>query len=599
MKLKPQFRNMEIGKVEDKTVTLSFSSEAPYERYWGNEILDHGNGAMDMTRLERNAPLLFNHDPDKVIGAVEKAWIENGKGMAKVRFGESKRAKEVLKDVEAGVLKNVSVGYQILEMVEEGKRNGLETYRVTKWQPLEVSIVSIPADTTVGIGRGLDAETEVKIQNKKEAIKMPEEVKTSKEDLTKVREEARKEERKRVSEIRAIGEKVGNEELARQFIDNGKSVDAFREAILEQFNPQPKVDTKSSEEVGMSDKEVRQYSIVRAINAMLNPTSRRAQEAAKFEFEVSEEAQSKFGVEARGVMVPFDVLKRNMVAGSVPGANVVSTDLMAGDFIELLRNRSAVINRASIMAGLNGNVAIPRQTSASTIQDLSETGAITASDLGLDQVTLSPKRTGGEVNYSKQLLAQSSIDVENLIRNDLIKEIALRIDYNAINGSGTANAPTGILNTTGVGLVSLGTNGAAPTWADIVALESKVEAANAGDEGAAAYIVNAKTNGYFKTTPKEPGYPTYMVDKGQMNGYQVAVSNQMPSNLTKGTGTNLSAIAFGNFSDLMIGFWGGIDLIVDPYTQKETGLVSVLADQFYDVAVRHPESFAVIKDAAV
>ncbi len=603
MKLKPQFRDGAFQLDEEaRTLTLSFSSDEPYERAWGWEILDHGPQSIDMTRLERGAPVLFNHDPDKVIGVVERAWIDGNKARATIRMGESEKAQEIYKDIKAGVLRNVSVGYQIQEMVKEGERDGVDVYRVTRWLPFEVSVVSIPADTTVGIGRELDAETEVKVQVKKGedtmTDKKQEQAVEPKVDVRAIESEARAAERKRVAEIQAIGERTGMAELARQFVENGKGVDEFRAAVLEQMDVKPKVQTKATDEIGMSEKEKRQFSLMRALQALANPGNRKLQDAARFEFEVSEEAQKRSGVQAQGILVPFDVLNRALTStGADTGSNTVATELMAGDFIELLRNRSAVINRATIMQGLQGNVAIPRQTAATTPQALTETGATTASDIALDQVTLTPRRVGAASAYSKQLLAQSSLDVESLIINDIVREIALEIDAACINGSGT-NEPTGLLNATGVNLVAIGANGGPVTWAHIVEMESLVEAANV-DPTTGAYVVNAKTNGYFKTTPKEAGMPVYLVENGMMNGYPVAVSNQMPSNLTKGTGTGLSALAFGNWTDMLIGFWGGIDITVDPYSAKDKGLVEIQADQFYDMALRHPESFSVIKDAVV
>lgn len=600
MKLTPQVRSAELAPVEDKRFSLSFSSTEPYERVWGWEILDHSPGAIDMTRLERGAPVLFNHDPDVVIGVVEKAWVDGNRARAVIRIGESAKAQEVLKDIQAGVLRNVSVGYQIQEMVKEGVRDGVDVYRVTKWQPFEVSVVSIPADTTVGIGRAFDAERDVTIIERSnfmtnEPNNKPAEPKV---DVQVIETEARAAERKRISEIQAIGERVGMTDLARQFIENGRSVDEFRAAVLEQFDARPKVQTKASDELGLSEKEKRRFSLLRAIQALANPGNRKLQDAARFEFEVSEEAQKRSGVQAQGILIPFEVLNRALTStGSDTGANTVATELMASDFIELLRNRSAVLERATIMQGLVGNVAIPRQIGATTAAALGETEATTASDLVLDQVTLSPRRVGAASAYSKQLLAQSSLDVESLIISDIVRQVALKIDAACIVGTGNKE-PIGLLNATGVNIVSIGQNGGPLTWAHIVQMEALVEAANVDPENG-AYVVNAKTNGYLKTKPKEAGTAVYLVEDGIMNGYPVVVSNQMPSNLTKGTGTNLSALAFGNWSDMLIGFWGGIDITVDPYTAKSNGLVEIQADQFYDMALRHPESFCVIKDAAV
>ncbi len=600
MKLKPQFRTASIGAVKDdeRTVELSFSSTAPYERYWGIEILDHSPGAIDMGRLESDAPLLFNHDRDVVIGVVEKAWVDGEKAYARVRFGNNAKAQEVYADVRDGILKNVSVGYRIHEMVLVEEKNDTPVYRVTKWEPFEVSIVSVPADPSVGIGRALE-ESEVNIQKGEKMAAKEEQKKSAEEtrqkvDVNAVKEEAMKKERERVREIMALGERFGQKELAQKAVDGGVGLDEFRKQILEKMETSKPIDTKSGSSagvIGMSEKEVRQYSLLRAIRALANPHDKRAQEAAKYEFEISQEAQRQSGLEAQGILVPLDVLARDLtVTGTNPsGASVVATDLLTQNFIELLRAKSAIIDLATHLTGLRGNVAIPRQTKAIDVYEVGETDAIPESDIELDQVTMSPKRLGATTGYSKQLLAQESMDVEMLIKNDIIRQIALKIDAIGVQK---------ILNETGVGLVEIGPDGGAPKWEHVVGLESLIVEENA-DAERMQYVINGRTQGYFKTTPKVDGYPAYIIENGQINGYGYKVSNLVPNNLTKGNGTNLSAILFGNYTDLLVGFWGGIDIVVDPYSRKKEGVVEITADQFYDIAIRHPESFAVIKDAAV
>lgn len=586
MKIKDiQKRTFEVKKVnEDKTIELSFASSEPYERYWGVEILRIDEKAIDLNRLNNSAPLLFNHDPDVVIGVVEKAWVEDGKAKAKVRFGNSSKAKEVWDDVKDGILRNVSVGYQIKEMqlLERGEES--EVYEVTKWLPLEISIVSIPADNTVGVGRNKTFKEE-----KLERKEVKSEVKI---DVKEVERKAREAERSRVAEISAIGEKFNKKELAKKAIESGMSVDEFRAKILDELRSEPVIDTKSAT-LGMSSKEVKEYSLLRALRALANPFDKRAQEAAKYEFEISAEAQRKFGLEAKGILVPFDVLARTLtVAGD--GSNVVADKLLAGQFIELLRNKSAILPLATNLTGLKGNIEIPRQVSSVSVYEVGETEAITDSDITLGQITMSPKRLGASTSYSKQLLAQSSIDVENLIKNDILMQIALKLDAIAVNK---------ILNETGVGLVICNPDddnkGAPPKWEHFVALESEL-AINNADIGKMQYIINAKTQGYCKTTPKVDNYPQFIIEQNQINGYSFRVSNQIPSNLKKGDSDPIySAIIFGHFTDLMVGFWGGIDIIVDPYSKKREGVIEITADQFYDMAIRHPESFAVIKDAEV
>lgn len=149
------------GEGNERRFTLSFSSEEPYARYFGPEILDHGSGAADLSRLGEIGCLLFNHNRDDVIGRVRRVWIENGRGYAEVEFDSDEKSETIYQKVKCGTLKGVSVGYVInsKETVREGARSVDGRFSgpctiVRKWTPLEISIVSVPADATVGIGRG-------------------------------------------------------------------------------------------------------------------------------------------------------------------------------------------------------------------------------------------------------------------------------------------------------------------------------------------------------------------------------------------------------------------------------------------------------------
>lgn len=587
MKLTPQFRTYEVRNLntENRTVDLSFSSEEPYERYFGVEILDHQKKSINMDRLNSSAPVLFNHNRDLVIGVVENAVIDSKRGLATIRFGNSEKAQEVFKDVQDGILKNVSVGYQIDEMKKESEKDGVETYRVTSWTPFEVSIVSVPADNTVGVGREAKFEQkEVKIikEERKMSEKKPE---TQSVDVKSIQTEARKEERDRVREIGALGQKFGQDKLMKKAIDEGMSIDQFRAAVLDGMKEPKPVSTKAAQ-IGMDEKDIQKYSFAKALRALANPNSRQAQDDAAFEFEMSQEAQKRSGIVSQGVLVPFDVFARDLTVASTAG---VTIDTKMGGLIDLLKNKSAVMQLAQILPGLNGNVTFPKQTGSMTVQKLTEVETTVDSDITLTELTMSPNRYGGSGNYSKQLLHQSSVAIENLIRNDLIGQIGLKIDLEAINA---------ILNETGVGLVSIGTDGGALTNSNIVDMETEVSVANA-DLGRLAYVFNARTRGFLKKTPITTGNPKMILDGTDLNGYNYQVSNQLPANLTKGTGTDLSALIFGNFADLLVGLWGGIDLTVDPYTLAKVGKISIVADQFTDVGIRNAQSFSVIKDAAV
>lgn len=350
-------------------------------------------------------------------------------------------------------------------------------------------------------------------------------------------------------------------------------------------------------QIGMDGSEVRNYSLVRAINAAASGDWR----GAELEQEASEEIAKRLGKSPQGFFVPNEVQKRDLnVTTAADGGNLVATDLMSGSFIDMLRNRMVVQNAgATVLSGLVGNVAIPRQTGGATAYWVAESAAPTESKQAVDQVAMSPKTVGAFTDISRKLLAQSSIDVENFVRSDLATVLALGIDVAALHGTAANDQPRGIAATSGIGSVEGGTNGDAPTWADIVGLETAVAIDNA-DIGKLAYITNAKVRGKMKVTPKVASTDSVMLwdnNSSPVNGYNAFVSNQVSSVLEKGSsGAICSAIFFGNWADLIIGMWGVLDILVDPYTGGTAGTVRVVALQDVDIAVRHAESFAAMLD---
>ena len=581
---------------ESRTVELAFASETPYERYWGVEILDLAQPSVRLGRLTAGGPLLMDHDSRDHIGVIESVQIGTDRvGRAVVRFGKSARAEEVFQDVKDGIRRNVSVGYMIHKAVLVEQNEEQDTYRVTDWEPFEVSLVSVPADASVGIGRSADAESPI------EFIPLQEKQIMSDINVEEVRAEAVKSEQKRTQEIIAMGEQFkayGADGVAAECLRNGKSVEETRAAIM------TKIGTRAlpSADIGMTQEEARSFSFVRAIQAAVlikDGKFSQARDIGGFELDASDAVAKKMGRESRGFFVPNEVQKRDLLVGTpTAGGNTVATDLLASSFIDLLRNKMAVTGLgAKFLTGLVGQIAIPRQTAGATAYWVAENGAPTESQQAFDQVTMTPKTLGAFTDMTRKLLLQSSIDVEGLVRNDLATVIAMAIDLAAINGSGASNQPTGILNTAGIGSVAGGTNGLIPTWGNLVDLESQVAVANA-DLGALGYLTNAKVRGKLKQVSKVSGQNGFIWEDGTVNGYATGVSNQVPSNLTKGTASGIcSAILFGNFADLIIGQWGNLDIMVDPYTGSTAGTVRVVALQDVDIAVRHAESFAAMKDA--
>lgn len=583
---------------EARTATLAFASETPYERYWGIEILDINPTAMRQGRLRSGANLLVDHDTRDVVGVIESVEVGADRvARATVRFGKSARAEEVWQDVRDGIRRNVSVGYMIHKAQLVETKDGVETYRVTDWEPYELSMVSVPADPTVGVGRSLDAGTDAQdLPAAARAAATEPEPQPSKEHIMSDVTTAVAE-RNHAAEISKIAKTLpGGAEMALDAIQRGLTTEEFQREAIEKLSSKP----MPTADIGLDKRETKRYSMMRAINALANPGDAAAQRAAAFERECSEAVSAKLGKQARGFMVPTEVQKRDLnVTTATAGGNLVATDLLGGSFIDALRN-AMVIDRMGtrMLTGLVGNIAIPRLSGTGTAYWVAENTAPTESDQTIAQVTMSPKTVGAFTDISRRLLLQSSIDVEAMVQNDLATILGLAIQQAAINGSGASNQPSGILTRVTASVIG-GANGAAPTWANIVQLESDVAVANA-DVGTLGYLTNAKVRGKLKTTSKVTGQNGFVWDDGDtpMNGYRTAVTNAVPSNLVKGTsGAVCSAIVFGNFADLVIGMWGSLDLMVDPYTGSTAGTVRVVALQDVDVQLRNVVSFATMVDA--
>jgi len=350
--------------------------------------------------------------------------------------------------------------------------------------------------------------------------------------------------------------------------------------VLDKLNVPQETVNMSAAEIGLSAQESRRFSFLRAINYLANPTDRAAREAAAFEIEASDAAAVKLGRQSRGITIPQDVLRRDLNVGTASaGGNLVATDLDAGSFIDLLRNASALDQAgATVLTGLTGNVAIPRQSGAGTAYWVAESGAPSESQQTIDQVSLTPKTVAAFTDYSRRLMLQSSLDVENMIRTDLATVLALKIDLSGLYGTGSNSEPLGLKLTTGVGTEDFAAD--APTFAEVVAMESDLATANAL-LGSPVYLMNAAMRGNLKTTKKDAGSGIFLMENGEVNGYAGVLSNQVAAN----------DLWFGNFADLIIGYFSGLDLMVDPYTHSTSGTVRVVAMQDVDIAVRHPESF--------
>ena len=567
---------------ENRRVRIGVSSEEPVERSFGMEVLGHSSDDIDMTFIASGrAPLLLDHDMTKQIGVIEEFKLDEAakRTVAVVRFGRSDLAREVFQDVVDGIRMNISVGYKINKLERYNKDD--ETYYKANWTPMEVSSVSVPADQSrlVGVGRS-------KTLNKE--IIMTEEVKNE-INLDEVRsksvEEAKAEFKRNSKEIIDLAVKHNKRDLADKAIQEGISVEDFRGVLLNEISNDKPLETA---EIGMTNNEVRQFSLVKAIRALANPSDRRAQQDAEFEFECSAEAARQYGKDAQGIMLPAEVLRnwKQRDINTSDDSTLVAEDYRAGDFIDVLRNSSSVMQAgATMLRGLQGNIVIPKKTAAASAGWIATEGtAASESEFTSGSVTMSPKVIGAFTDATRLLLQQSSLDVENLIRDDLTQSIATAIDLGALAGSGSSGQPTGIANTSGINTTTFAA--ANPTWAEIVAMESAVANDNALT-GSLAYICRPADFGTLKTTEKATNTAQFVVSPDNtMNGYNVIRSNQVTS----------GDFYFGNFADLLIGMYGGLDITVDPYALSTSGGVRIVALQTVDVAVRHAVSFCKSSD---
>ena len=517
------------------TMTFSFSSESPVKRNGFDEILDHSAESVNLSRLKsEGAPLLYNHHPDKVIGRVKNAWVENKRGRATIQWGTSDLAKQIRNDVEIGVLRSVSIGYTIEEMDEDSEGN----MRATSWTPHEVSVVSIPADTSIGIGRSLPTN------------------------------------------------KPLNERIMPQ----------------EQFSPDYLYETKPDE----YEKESRQFSVIKAVQSLASGRGLQGRE-----LEVNQEIQRTSGKRTQGFFVPntgwSNTQKRTYVTSSgSAGGDLVATNKMPDEFIDVLRNKLAVTSLgARTLTGMApGNVEIPKRSTSGGAAFFGGDDADSISETAgsFSTISLSPHPLASYQKFSHLMELQALPQIEELIRSDMVEKLAQEVDIAAIAGTGSGANPRGILFTTGIGSVSGGTNGLAPTIDNLIDLKAEV-GIDSGDANQGAFLTNAKVEKVLsKLKDSQNNYLlnpyTSNLGDAQVCGRRMFVSNNVPSDLTKGSSSGVcSAIIYGDFSQLMVAVFSELEVLVDPFTDFAKATTGIRAITSIDIGIRHPESFAAMQDA--
>ena len=592
--LPTQYRMGSVRMMDDESdrrVMMSISSTNPVEREFGYEVLEHNISSVDMEFMSSGkAPLLLDHDARQQIGVVEKAYMDKDKLRAQVRFSKSALAEEVYRDVVDGIRGNVSIGYQIQGMTKD--ENGYKDkplYRVNMFKPLEVSMVSIPADSTVGVGRSkpeISGNDNSAIQEKTMSAEVVQEPVN-----TRQQEDQLKEYRNQSSQILELGKRHNEYDLAFRALQEEKSLAEFQAMLLEKKTSKP-IDFS----VDASPKEKRNYSLVRAIRA----ADQKDWSKAGFEMEISQELAKTQKRQPKGFFVPdwgWQTRTVSTAAGATFGAgsNIVPEDYRGDRFIDALISTSILGQvGATVLNGLQGNVAIPKISASTAAAFIAEGGSVGNNEPDFAQVTMTPKLLANKVAVTRELMIQSDPSVEQLIRNNMVRIFAAKIDNVALKGGGS-NEPTGILGTAGIGDVSSGgTSGNANlTYGNVVDIMTEVSQDNAL-LGNLRWVTHPAVVGKLMQTLVAASTDSRMIMSGpdSMMGYPVVQTTQAPS-------SSPYSLIFGNFSDLYIGFFSALDVLVDPYGSAGTATTNLYFYQDMDIAVAHAESFAAAQDVTV
>jgi HK97 family phage major capsid protein len=719
-------------------------------------------------------PFLLDHDKARIAGKVVDYEVSDGKGLATAKISRNATGTEFLQDAQDGIRTEISVGYYPRELKLTGMRGGVKEFTVSRWEPYEISSVGVPADYTVGLGRGNEELTREAIfieEDEMEEVTLDEEYRAEQEqdhksqygnvpyadskhhkypidtkahvkaawsyinmpknakfyssgELATIKGKIKAAAKKfgiEISEEKAAdddegedtdaampskgGEKKpskgspmqgamddedGDDEMpkiagaptkpmmsgggsgappSRSVVSSGEEdnsmaeIDVLREdvasrtrdgelsrtreimAVASRFNLQKEAEeairsgqslaefqswvlskqgTRAVESrvrtidpfYGTSEKERTTYNLVKALNEGQKDLS-------GFEKEMSAEVERQVGRRPDGFFVPEFALftrgqweaemKRDLVAGTPDlGGDLIQT-YVEPSLIPFLRNR-LVVGRmgASMFTGLRDNFALPRQTGSGVASWQSETGALTNSNLTFDQVLLSPLRLGSQTAYSRWLLNQARVDVQTVVRQDLLSIIAIEQDRAALFGTGTTQ-PTGVFNVPADTVypsnynktspsVTFAASGA-PTWAEIVSFEGHIEQNNIDlDDSSCGYVVTPNAKSTLKTTAKvDPRatnqfYPQFIWEEGaaggpegRMNGYRALASNQL---------NTTNQMIYAKWSDMIIGLWGGLDLLTDPYSLASNYQIKVIVNIMCNITLRYGPSFCYSTNAA-
>ena len=618
--LRVEPRDAGDGKTET-IVRATVSSETPYPRFmyddevkaWvrGHEVLGHTKGEIDDSRMKDGLVIQDTHWGDQ-IGIIRKPELKDGKLGGVIEFGCGARAQEIAKDAAKGIRRNMSVGYVVKQYKKDGKaEDGLPIFRVTKWMPYEASFVNVPADTNIGVGR----VAEPNVETTGAAVETP-----------AAATETGKEKAMKPEQIAALVAKAERAHMKATEVTDmvvaGKSYEEICDAIAEracayadELAKKPATPEDPKTRIAIDDgnapaivKSERKYNLVNVVRAMVAAHEGKIGPDVGFEREVSDEIGKRSGKKSEGgFFVPSSALLGSRAFDKAnAAAALVATDTLFGEFIEALV-ADTVLGAAGVrtLAGLVGDVTIPKSGSATAYWVATEGGNATETTPNIGQVGATPHTVGAYTDITRKLLMQSGIGAQTLIADLLREAIGRAIEAAVFSGSGASGQPLGLDNWTetiggsSVSIPTVSMTAGSPTHDNLVDFWQKVYTANAargslkfiGSPAVKALLCKTRDMLAFNNTGAKAtsgvvgavGSEYLCTKDGKVEGYDFLMSNLC----------NAKKLYFGDWSQIMLAFWSGIDLTVDTSSLSKSGGVRVVALQDCDVIVRHREAFAI------
>lgn len=604
----------------DSIIQLSVASETPYMReddgkpYW--QVLIISEDAIDFERLvDQKCPFLYEHDTERQIGVVEKAFIRDKKLTVQVRFSQSEFAQSVKKDILSGIRRNVSIGYMIYDIEISKGEDGIPVWNCVKWLPYEVSSVSVPADSNVGYKRSLDfkdIEDMTKLKKNLEQVQEQEPIQEVNADETKseeieevveetesdavtetaepieetpveeekeitddeaqVIEEQVKEEITEQEEIKAAGQLAGEEELAEECIKNKRSLADFKSLLKQK---------RSMKNTKKEIKSMEKFSISKAIR---NACSQYKKDVSnEYETKVTEENKRSLGIGEEADIVVRKSQLRALANATGKGAELVATDYLPQEFTPALRPQYTLEQTGYYTIPVNGNAVqfcVMQEGATASMYGLD--GELGDGDLTFSTRTLTPKKGGVVIPIPYSLILQARPEVDAIVEADIVEALAELRDKMILIGTGADNQPKGIINTTGVNTVAYAD---AISWSGVCTMEKLIRDANIF--APLCWVMNGTNKVKYETTLKDDttGYGGFLCEDDKIKNMPVFVNNALGDD----------EIILGAFDNVAVADFDAIQLKVDDISLAKKQAIQVIASNAFDVVIRRPKAFTVTK----